>query len=115
MTGNLNAKITIVDPPKYGTFEEQSPGVYVYESTLNDPTSTVVDVVTYTFTNLSGAVVVDRREFILAQEGDVPKLIQTGQSGSDHTLWFGFGALILLLVMFFSSRKKIVPSKRMIE
>lgn len=71
-------EIIIIEAPKYGTIEVKKDGTLIYTSTLEDKKSTVVDSVTYTYTNLSGKVVVVRQNFLLAQKGDVPRIIQTG-------------------------------------
>ncbi|MFM8404325.1 MAG: hypothetical protein ACKOAA_00405, partial [Actinomycetota bacterium] len=65
--------------PVYGTAEVQDNGSLTYTSNLTDPKSSVVDVVEYKFTNLSGATVVARKEFVLQQSGDVPRIVQTGE------------------------------------
>lgn len=95
LTGIPNTPIEIVTEPKYGTAEVQNNGNLVYTSNLTDPKSTVVDVVEYKFTNLSGAVVVARKEFVLEQSGDVPRIIQTGSNGASPLVDY---SLIFLLV-----------------
>lgn len=76
--GAPNTPIVIVTPPTYGTAEVQTNGSIIYTPTIVNPTRVVVDAVVYSFTNLSGATVVDRKEFIVKQKGDVPRIIQTG-------------------------------------
>jgi hypothetical protein len=106
LTGIPNTPIEIVIPPTYGTAEVQSNGNLIYTSSLTDPESTVVDVVEYKFTNLVGAVQVARKEFVLGQAGDVPRIIQTGAEGSslilNYTLIFAF----VLGSLFISRRFK---------
>lgn len=75
-----NTPIEIVIPPKYGEVKITPTGQIEYKSNLTDPTSTVVDTIEFKYTNLSGQTVVVRKQFILAQKGDVPKIIQTGVS-----------------------------------
>jgi hypothetical protein len=107
LTGIPNTPIEIVTPPTYGTAEVQSNGNLIYTSNLTDPESTVVDVVEYKFTNLVGAVQVARKEFVLEQAGDVPRIIQTGAEGSslilNYTLIFAF----VLGSLFISRRFKL--------
>lgn len=77
----------------------------VYTSNLTDPKSTVVDIVVYQYTNLSGSVVVARKEFLLKQEGDVPRIIQTGKKDS---LWWLSSTIILValaLVLYLLARR----------
>jgi len=97
LTGTPNTPIEIVTQPVYGSAEVRSNGSLVYTSNLTDAKSSVVDVVTYKFTNLSGEVVIARKEFVLEQSGDVPRIIQTGQEKSlPIGLYFLISALILV-------------------
>lgn len=88
--------IVITKAPEYGEVTVKPTGEITYTSTLTDPKSTTVDVVEITYTSLSGAVVVVRKEFILAQRGDVPSIIQTGYSDSDNSQIIYLGLIILL-------------------
>lgn len=92
LTGIPNNPIVIVIEPVYGTAEVQDNGSLTYTSNLTDPKSSVVDVVEYKFTNLSGATVVARKEFVLQQSGDVPRIVQTGEPNQIPLL----GLLILI-------------------
>ena len=96
LTGIPNTPIEIVTPPTYGTAEVQNNGNLIYTSNLTDPKSTVVDVVEYRFTNLSGAVEVARKEFVLEQAGDVPRIIQTGAESNSTLLNY---LLVLVLIL----------------
>ena len=97
LTGTPNTPIEIVTQPVYGSAEVRSNGSLVYTSNLTDAKSSVVDVVAYKFTNLSGEVVIARKEFVLEQSGDVPRIIQTGQENSlPIGLYFLISALILV-------------------
>jgi len=98
LTGRANTPIEIVTEPSYGTVEVQSNGNLIYTSNLSDPKSATVDVVEYKFTNLSGAVVIARKEFVLSQSGDVPRIIQTGEPNSLPIM-----GLIFVLLMLTSS------------
>jgi LPXTG-motif cell wall-anchored protein len=100
LTGIPNTPIAIVTPPQYGTAEVRNEVSIIYTSNLTDPTSTVVDVVVYQYTNLSGAVVVARKEFLLKQEGDVPRIIQTGET--DNSWWLTLFAFISALIVALS-------------
>lgn len=70
---------------------------------MEDPKSTVVDFIEYRYTDLSGAVVVARKEFLLTQEGDVPRIIQTGETSAveKSLAWlafFAFGLMVLAIL-----------------
>ena len=88
--------IVITKAPEYGAVTVKPTGEITYTSALTNPKSTTVDVVEITYTSLSGAVVVVRKEFILAQRGDVPSIIQTGYSNSGNTPLIYLGLLSLL-------------------
>ena len=81
--------ITIITPPSFGTVEIQPSGAITYTSLIDDPKSTVVDFIEYRYTDLSGAVIIARKEFVIAQQGDVPRIIQTGETSKsdDRSLW----------------------------
>lgn len=96
--------IEITKPPEYGTLVINPNGTITYTPDPITPTTPVVDVVELTYTNLSGATVVVRREFVLTQKGDVPRIIQTGsETNSSGLIW---AALIMLLgsFVFFGKR-----------
>lgn len=78
--------IEIVIPPKYGTIEISPSNEITYIPKPGDPLTPKVDVVELKYTNLSGQVVVIRKEIILTQKGDVPKIIQTGYGPSNNAL-----------------------------
>ena len=96
LTGTPNTPIEIVTPPIYGNVEVEANGDMTYTSNVTDPESTVVDVVEYKFTNLSGAVIVARKEFVLEQKGDVPRIIQTG--ASDYSPLERYGLYLAFLI-----------------
>lgn len=98
--------IVIITPPKYGTVDVQPNGSITYTSNIEDPKSTVIDVIEYRYTNLSGAVVVARREFVITQQGDVPRIIQTGGStNADGILLLWTSVLILTALVFYGIRR----------
>lgn len=101
--------IEITEPPKFGTITVNPDSSLTYVSNLSDPTSTVVDKFTVTFTDLSGAVIVAGREIVLAQDGDVPSIIQTGLrvSGTAAPFIYFFTLISLLVgaVITFRRRK----------
>ena len=72
--------ILITEPPKFGTitFDSVNPYSFFYTSNLTDLSSTVVDRVTFTYKDVKGTTRVVTREFVLKQQGDVPRIIQTG-------------------------------------
>ena len=100
-----SSPIVITKAPEFGSVTVKPSGEITYTSAITDPKSTTVDVVEITYTSLSGAVVVVRKEFILAQRGDVPSIIQTGYSNPVDTQMFYLGVLTLLgLVIGFRLR-----------
>ncbi|MGI9198147.1 MAG: hypothetical protein ACR2I9_00335, partial [Candidatus Nanopelagicaceae bacterium] len=93
--------IEIVTPPKFGVVEISPTNEITYTSNLADPKSTVVDVVVLQYTNLSGATVVVRKEFVLTQKGDVPRIIQTGyESSTGLNLSYLVVTILLTLTIF---------------
>jgi hypothetical protein len=94
--------IVITKQPEFGQVTVAPSGQITYTSALTDPKSTTVDVVEITYTSLSGAVVVVRKEFILTQRGDVPSIIQTGYqtSGNSTLICLGIFALIGIALGF---------------
>ena len=105
LTGTPNTPIEIVTPPQYGTAEVRNNVELVYTSNLTDPNSTVVDVVTYRYTNLIGAVVVARKEFLLKQQGDVPRIIQTGETSANWMLYLFASVTGLALISYLCIRQ----------
>ena len=108
----VNIKIT--EEPKYGTVEVNPDSTLTYVSNLTDPTSTVVDTFEITYTDLSGAVVVANREVVLAQDGDMPSIIQTGlaESGSTNNLLFAFIASVFV-GLFAARRRRLSTTKHL--
>jgi hypothetical protein len=88
--------IVITKAPEYGEVTVKPTGEITYTSALTNPKSTAVDVVEITYTSLSGSVVVVRKEFILAQRGDVPSIIQTGYSNPGNSTLIYLGLLSIL-------------------
>lgn len=100
LTGTPNTPVEIVVPPQYGTAVlTQNNTALVYTSEIEDSTSTILDTVTYQYTNLSGKVVLDRRDFLVKQSGDVPRIIQTGEN---DLLATGTSIAALLLAAIFA-------------
>ena len=73
-------EIVVTEQPKYGTitFDPINPLTFYYVWNGADPESTAVDKVTFTYKDVKGTTKVVTREFVLKQQGDVPRLIQTG-------------------------------------
>ncbi len=86
--------IVITEPPKYGELTVNPNGTLTYTSNFEDKKSTTVDEAAFQYTTLSGATVVVRKQFILAQEGDIPSIIQTGYASQSNG---SIGYLLLLL------------------
>ena len=80
--------VVITQEPKYGTIKENPNGTFTY--TPDPQSKPVVDVVEFKYTNLSGATVVVRKEFVVIQKGDVPSIIQTGPTST------GTGSALLI-------------------
>lgn len=99
--------IEITEEPKFGDLTVNPDSSLTYVSNLTDPTSTVVDKFEITYTELSGEVVVANREIVLAQEGDVPSIIQTGLAGNGSLNSLFSALLISLFVGVVTSRKRM--------
>ena len=106
--------IRVTEPPKYGTLTINPNSTLTYVSNIADSNSTLVDKFTITFTDLSGAVIVANREVVLAQDGDVPSIIQTGFGLKDLpnsiTLLL-VGVIIVLSGVVIMRRRKISSIK----
>ena len=96
--------IEIVIPPKYGNLEISPTNEITYIPKENTTDTPRVDLVELKYTNLSGAVVIVRKEFIVTQKGDVPKIIQTGY-GDSTTNWLVSLLLITLTIFRLRGRK----------
>ena len=101
--------IEIVVAPKFGTVEISQSNEITYTPKINDSASPRVDIVELKYTNLAGSVVVIRKEFVVTQKGDVPKIIQTGYGDSNSNkliplfvLWIVF---ILITIRVRNGRK----------
>ena len=93
-----NTPIVVVIEPKYGEIQASPTGNFIYTSNIEDPTSIVVDVVGFRYTNLSGAAVVVRKEIVLAQQGDIPRIVQTGGSNPVQDENNNFALFVVLAV-----------------
>ena len=96
--------IEIVIPPKYGNLEISPTNEITYTPKENTTETPRVDLVELKYTNLAGAVVIVRKEFIVTQKGDVPKIIQTGY-GDSTTNWLVSLLLITLTIFRLRGRK----------
>ena len=107
------ANIEVTEPPQYGTMTVNADSSLTYVSELEDPTSTLVDKFEITYTDLSGAVVVTGREVVIAQQGDVPSIIQTGMRVTDIPVQAIYSLLIGVFAMglVFIRRKKFSGTK----
>ena len=90
-----SSTIEITKKPEYGTLVINPNGTLTYTPNEEELQAPVVDVVELKYTNLSGATVVIRREFVVTQKGDVPRIIQTGSEQNNSGL---IGLLILSLI-----------------
>lgn len=108
-----NSPIIITEPPKYGDIKETPGGGFIYTSLITNPKSTLVDSVTFTYTDLAGKTVVVRKQFVLRQQGDVPSIIQTGydDNGSRNPLPIALMLLGLLVAFLFRNHQIPVVSK----
>jgi hypothetical protein len=71
-------------------------GTFTYTPPAQAPAAPAVDVVEFTYTNLSGEAVILRKEFVMTVKGDVPSIIQTGFGGLSNPLNVAFIVLLLL-------------------
>lgn len=88
--------IVITEPPKYGTLEVNNNGTFTYTPTPQP--KPVVDVIEFSYTNLAGATVVVRKEYVVIEKGDVPSIIQTGPTTSSGFALFAIPALLVSLL-----------------
>ncbi len=104
-----HGEIEVVVAPKYGTLDITPAGQITYTPGASDSKSPTVDVIEIKYTNLSGAVVVVRKEFVVTQKGDVPRIIQTGYESGDSGLKIPALLITLLitpLILRFFRREK---------
>lgn len=87
--------IEITQEPKYGTVQINDNGTITYTPAVQ--TKPVVDVVEFAYTNLTGATVVVRKEFVVIQKGDVPSIIQTGPTSHSNNGFLLAGLMFALL------------------
>jgi hypothetical protein len=91
--------IEVVTPPKYGTLDVSPTGEITYTPNASAPKSPQVDVVEIRYTNLSGNLVLIRKEFLLKQKGDVPKIIQTGYAPKNPNHFASLLVITLLVTL----------------
>lgn len=92
-----SSPVVVTEPPKYGDLKENPNGTYTYvpdPPTSNNP---VLDEVAFQYTDLSGATIVVRKQFILIEEGDVPSIIQTGYGSTSTDNLFGWLTLLAFI------------------
>lgn len=79
-----------------GDLVTNNDGTFTYTPPAQAPAAPAVDVVEFTYTNLSGEAVIVRKEFVMTVKGDVPSIIQTGFGGLSNPF---NAAIIVLLVL----------------
>lgn len=97
--------VIITEEPKHGELKQNPNGTFTYTSNLENPKSTIVDEATFQYTSLSGATVIVRKQFILAQGGDVPSLIQTGYGSESSQAPLAILAVLAALIATFQGRR----------
>jgi hypothetical protein len=99
--------IVVTIEPKLGKVEVNPSGSITYTPPAITPKEPVVDLVEFKYTNLSGATVVVRKEFIITQKGDVPSIIQTGEEEIGNNYPIFLLSLLIALTTFGLVRRKI--------
>ncbi len=90
------SKIEVTKEPTLGDLVTNNDGTFTYTPPAQAPAAPAVDVVEFTYTNLSGEAVILRKEFVMTVKGDVPSIIQTGFGGLSNPLNVAFIMLLLL-------------------
>jgi sortase (surface protein transpeptidase) len=82
----LMPQVIITEGPKYGsiTFDPEKPLSFTYTCTIGEFKSTTVDKVTFTYKDTKEVTQMVTREFVLRQQGDVPRSIQTGPNSQSR-------------------------------
>ena len=104
-----NDPVVVTEEPKFGKITENKDGTITYTPNSTGPTS-IIDSVSFKYTNLFGTTLIVRKSFVVQQNGDVPSIIQTGDvQNSKNIKWL---YLIFLLPMFFVRRvnRRIIAS-----
>lgn len=99
--------IIITKQPEYGKVDVNPNGTVTYTPAVEQPKNPVVDVVVFQYTNLSGATVIVRKEFVVTRGGDVPSIIQTGYENSGSNFSLLFITLLFTLTTLGLVRRKI--------
>lgn len=86
--------VVITEQPKFGELKANPNGTYTYIPSEKTPETPTVDEVTFEYTNLSGATVVVRKQFILVEKGDVPSIVQTGYGPVSNN----YGLFLFLMI-----------------
>ncbi len=99
-----SSPVVITQEPKFGNITENPNGTFTYVPTPQS--KPVVDVVEFQYTNLAGATVVVRKEFVVIQKGDVPSIIQTGSTSPNR-----YTGLLILMGLATISSIRLMRSK----
>ena len=80
LTGIASAAIIILEKPDAEVFTVNKDNSVTFEAPVISRTAFFSASLVYVYKDLSGELLEQKREFVVAQQGDVPSIIQTGDS-----------------------------------
>ena len=105
--------VVITEEPKYGEITKNTDGSFTYvpsPQNVNVASSPpIVDLVQFSYTDTQGKKVNVRWSFLVIRQGDVPKVIQTGdvqERSPIFTFAFAIGLTIAMTLIFFYGRAR---------
>ena len=105
--------VVITEEPKYGEISKNTDGSFTYvpspQNVIVASSPPVVDVVQFSYTDTQGNKVNVRWSFLVIRQGDVPKVIQTGdvqENSANFTFAHGIGLMIAMTLIYFSRRAR---------
>jgi hypothetical protein len=105
--------VVITEEPKYGDITKNTDGSFTYvpspQNVFVPSSPPIVDVVQFSYTDTQGKKVNVRWSFLVIRQGDVPKVIQTGdiqENSPNLTFAYGAGLMIAMTLIFFYRRAR---------
>ena len=105
--------VVITEEPKYGEISKNTDGSFTYvpspQNVIVASSPPIVDVVQFSYTDTQGKKVNVRWSFLVIRQGDVPKVIQTGdvkENSANLKSAYGIGLMIVMTLIFFSRRAR---------
>jgi len=80
LTGIASAAIIILEKPDAEVFTVNKDNSVTFEAPVISRTAFFSASLVYVYKDLSGELLEQKREFVVAQQGDVPSIIQTGDT-----------------------------------